>query len=57
MLVGSEFGAFWEDAEGGFIKFAVKRASKQDQILHMEGKRHIIHYFRAVCIVIEDSSS
>ena len=32
--------------EGGFIKFAVKRALKQDQTLHMEGKLHIILYFR-----------
>ena len=39
----SKFGAFWEDPEGGFIKFAVKRASKQDQTLHMEGETS--HYF------------
>ena len=36
-LVGSEFGGTWKDPEVGFIKFAVKRASKQDQTLHMEG--------------------
>ena len=42
MLVGSAFGAFWE----GFIKFVVKRASKQDQTLHMEGKLRVILYFR-----------
>ena len=30
---GSAFGDIWEDYEGGFIKFAVKRASKQDQML------------------------
>ena len=36
-LVGSEFGGTWEDPGGGFIKFAVKRALKQDQIVHMEG--------------------
>ena len=50
-LVGSAFGAIWENPEGGFIKFAVKRASKQDQSLHMEGKLHVILYFREVCIV------
>ena len=27
----SVFGAIWEDPEGGCIKFAVKRASKQDK--------------------------
>ena len=48
VLVGSAFGAFWDDPEGGFIKFAVKRASKQDQTLHMEGKLYVILYFRAV---------
>ena len=42
----STFGAIWEDPEGGFIKFVVKRASKQDQTLHMEGKLHVILYFR-----------
>ena len=47
--MGSEFGAFWEDPEGGFIKFAVKRASKQDQTLHMEGKLHVILYFMEEC--------
>jgi len=47
--VGSAFGAFWEDPEDGFIKFAVKRASKQEQTLHMEGKLHVILYFRVVC--------
>ena len=45
-LVGSTFGAIWEDPEDGFIKFAVKRALKQDQTLHMEGKLHVILYFR-----------
>ena len=44
-LVGSSFGAIWEEPEGGFIKFAVKRALKQDQTLHMEGKLHVILYF------------
>ena len=45
-LVGSEFGGTWEDPGGGFIKFAAKRALKQDQTLYMEGKLHIILYFR-----------
>ena len=45
-LVGSTFGVIWEDPEGGFIKFDVKRASKQDQTLHMEGKLCVILYFR-----------
>ena len=44
--MGSTFGAIWEDPAGGFIKSAVKRASNQDQTLHMEGKLHIILYFR-----------
>ena len=39
----------WESPEGGFIKFAVKRASKQDQTLHIEGKLHVILYFREEC--------
>ena len=38
MLVGSTFGDTREDPGGGFIKFAVKRALKQDKILHMEGE-------------------
>ena len=41
-LVGSEFGGTWEDPGGGFIKFAVTRALKQDQIVHMEGKHQFI---------------
>ena len=49
-LVGSTFGAIWEDPEGGFIKFAVKRASKQDQTLHIDGKPNVILYFREECI-------
>ena len=44
--MGSAFGAIWEDPQGGFIKFSVKRASKQDQTLYMEGKLHVILYFR-----------
>ena len=47
--MGSEFGGTWEDPEGGFIKFAVKRASKQDQTLHMEGKLQFIRYFSREC--------
>ena len=54
-LVESTFGATWEDPEGGFIKFVVKRASKQDQTLHMEGKLHVILYFREECKQIGDS--
>ena len=50
-LVGSAFGAIWEDPEGGLITFVVKRASKQDQTLHMEGKLHVILYFRTVVCV------
>ena len=46
VLVGSAFEAVWEDSEGGFIKFAVKRDLKQDQTLHMERKLHVILYFR-----------
>ena len=43
--MGSEFGGTWEDPGGGFIKFAVKRALKQDQTLHMEEKLQFILYF------------
>ena len=43
--MGSEFGGSWEDPGGGFIKFAVQRALKQDQTLHMEEKLQFIHYF------------
>ena len=32
-------------AWGGLFKFAVKRALKQDQIVHMEGKLQVILYF------------
>ena len=49
--VGSVFGAIWEGPEGGFINFAVKRALKQDQTLHMERKLHVILYFRKECFV------
>ena len=41
-LVGSEFGGTWEDPGGGFFEFAVKRALKQDQIVHMEAKLQFI---------------
>ena len=51
--MGSAFGAIWEDPEGGFIKFVIKRASKQDQTLHMEGKFHVILYFRAVWTIVK----
>ena len=43
--MGSTFGATWEDPGGGFIKFAVTRALKQDQIVHMEVKFQVILYF------------
>ena len=43
--MGSKFGGTWEDPGGGFIKFAVKRALKQDQTLHMEEKLQFILYF------------
>ena len=56
-LVGFTFGAIWEDPEGGFIKFTVKRASKHDQTLHMEGKLHVILYFREECTVDANESS
>ena len=45
-LVGSAFGAIWEDSAVDFIKFMVRRASKHDQTLHMGGKLHVILYFR-----------
>ena len=34
--MGSTFGGTWEDPGGCFFKFTVKRALKQDQIVHME---------------------
>ena len=43
-LVGSEFGGTWEEDPGGvFFKFTVKRALKQDQIVHMvtESSRNV----------------
>ena len=56
VLVGSAFGATWEDPEGGIIKFAVKRALKQDQTLHMEGKLQFILYFSRECVMKPTSS-
>ena len=50
-LVGSEFGGTWEDLGGCFSKFALKRALKQDQIVHMEGKLQVILYFSRECWV------
>ena len=52
-LVGSEFGGTWEDPGGGFFKFAVKRALKQDQIVHMEGKLQVIRYFIRECYQVK----
>ena len=46
VLVGSAFETIWVDPECGFIKFGVKSASKQDETLHMDGKLHVILYFR-----------
>ena len=40
--MGSTFGGTWEDLGGGFFKFAMKKALKQDQIVHMEGKHQVI---------------
>ena len=52
-LVGSAFGAIWEDPGGSFIKFAVKRSLKQDQTLHMEGKlKGILSFGRGVIYYI-----
>ena len=49
MLVGSTFGGTWEDHGGGHFKVAVKRALKQDQIVHMEEKLQVILYFSREC--------
>ena len=35
-----------------FIKFSVKRALKQAQTLHMEGKLQFIRYFSRECILL-----
>ena len=51
-LVGSTFGGTWEDPGSGFIKFTVKRALKQDQIIHMEGKLQVICYFSRECLML-----
>ena len=37
-LVGCKFGGTWENPGGVFFEFAIKRALKQDQTDHMEGK-------------------
>ena len=52
VLVGGPHLGVQEDPEGGFIKFAVKRALKQYQIVHMEGKLQVIAYFREECMVM-----
>ena len=54
---GVRIWGYLEDPEGGFIKFVVKRASKQDQTLHMEVKLHVILYFREECAVDANESS
>ena len=52
VLVGSAFGGTREDPEGGIIKFAVKRALKQDQIVHMDGGNfQVIFYFSRECTI------
>ena len=47
--MGSTFVGNWEAPGGVFFKFAVKRALKQDQIVHMEGKLRVIRYFSREC--------
>ena len=47
--MGLIFGGTWEDPGGGFIKFAAKRALKQDQTLYMEEKFQFILYFSTEC--------
>ena len=54
-LVGSTFGGTWEDPGGGNFKFAVERALKQDQIVHMEGKLQLIRYFSRECIAYQNN--
>ena len=57
VLVGSEFGGTWEDPGGGFIKFADKRALKQDQTLDMEEKLQFILYFSTEWNVLKIETS
>ena len=38
---------------GGFFEFVVKRALKQDQIVHLEGKLQFILYFSRECKVLK----
>ena len=47
--MGSKFEGTWEDPGGDFFEFAVKRALKQDQIVHMEGILQVIPYFSREC--------
>ena len=49
--MGSEIGDTWEDHGAGFFKFAVKRALKQGQIVHTEGKLQFILYFSMECVI------
>ena len=51
---GVAFGGTWEDPGGCFFKFAVKRALKQDQIVHMEGKLQFILYFSREWLYLVD---
>ena len=39
-----------EDPGGVFFEFVVKRALKQDQIVHLEGKLQFILYFSRECV-------
>ena len=49
----SEFGGTWEDPGGSFFEFAVKRALKQDQIVHMEVKLQVILYFSREWVILK----
>ena len=57
MLVGSTLGGTWEDPGGGFFKFAVNRALKQDQIVDMEGKLLVICNISKGCCKIRKTVS
>ena len=42
-----------EDPGGGFFEFVVKRALKQDQIVHLEGKLQFFLYFKSFFLVFQ----
>ena len=48
-MVSTFGGTTWQDSGNGFFKFAVKRALKLDEIVHMEGKLQVILYFSREC--------